>query len=209
MTGQKKAKDLTGERFGRLVVLWRGENIVEPSGATRSAWLCVCDCGETKTVSQHSLSRGLTRSCGCLARERPPKHGMSRSQVYKHWVAMRQRCQNPNHWKYADYGGRGIKVCARWEDFANFLADMGEPEAGMTLDRIDVDGDYEPSNVKWASRREQANNRRNNTTLTYAGKTLTAAEWGRVTGLGKSAIIRRLSRGWPVERVLTEPLKTK
>jgi len=122
---------------------------------------------------------------------------------------MRQRCQNPNNTKYSHYGGRGIKVCARWEDFANFLADMGEPEAGMTLDRIDVDGDYEPSNVKWASRREQANNRRNNTTLTYAGKTLTAAEWGRVTGLGKHVINNRRRAGWPVEKVLTEPLKTK
>lgn len=209
MTGQKKARDLTGERFGRLVVLWRGENIVEPSGATRSAWFCVCDCGETKTVSQHSLSRGLTRSCGCMMREKTPKHGMSRRPVYRQWAAMLQRCNNPRHTHFSHYGGRGIQVCERWHDFMSFFEDMGEPEPGMTLDRIDVNGNYEPGNVKWSSRREQANNRRNNTTLTYAGKTLTIAEWGRVTGLGKSAIKNRLSRGWPVDRILREPLPSK
>ena len=206
MTGQKKAKDLTGERFGRLVVLWRGENIVEASGATRSAWFCVCDCGETKAVSQHSLSRGLTRSCGCLMREKTPKHGMSRTPVYVQWSAMWQRCSNPRNTRYADYGGRGITVCEAWRDFSAFIADVGMPEAGMTLDRIDVNGNYEPGNVRWASRLTQANNRRNNTTLTFAGKTLTLAEWGRVTGLGKGVVLRRHSKGWPVERILMEPL---
>ena len=119
---------------------------------------------------------------------------------------MRQRCLNPNNPKYSVYGGRGITVCERWGDFALFLADMGDPEPGMTLDRIDNDRGYEPGNVRWATRLGQANNRRDNQHITFNGVTLTFAEWGRVTGLGKSTIARRHANGWSVERILTEPL---
>jgi len=205
MAGQRKAKDLTGQRFGKLIVLWRGENIAEPSGAVRSAWVCRCDCGNGCTVPAHSLTRGRTKSCGCLL-GRKQKHGKARSPVYRHWAAMIQRCTNPNHNAFHHYGGRGVTVCDRWRDFTAFLEDMGEPEPGMTLDRICNSKGYEPGNCRWASRRDQANNRKTNVSLTHAGQTLTLAEWGRVTGLGKDAMVRRHKAGWPVERILTEPL---
>lgn len=207
MTGQRKAKDLTGQRFGRLVVLWRAANVAEPSGATRSAWMCRCDCGEGRVVIAHSLTRGLTRSCGCMMREKPIKHGMARTAVYKNWVAMMQRCGNPNHGRFADYGGRGITVCESWREFVNFYADMGEPEPGTTLDRIDNDKGYEPGNCRWATKQEQANNRGVTKFLTFNGQTLSYGDWGRVTGLGRATITRRASKGWPVERILTEPIR--
>ena len=113
---------------------------------------------------------------------------------------MKQRCLY-----HKDYAGRGIKVCDRWHDFAEFHRDMGTPSPGMTLDRIDNDGNYEPGNVRWASRLEQANNRRTNVTLTYKGVTLTLAGWGRSTGFGKDVISGRYTMGWPVEEILTRP----
>ncbi|MGL5737161.1 MAG: hypothetical protein ACRCYS_20055, partial [Beijerinckiaceae bacterium] len=149
----------------------------------------------------------LTRSCGCMMREKPIKHGMARTAVYRNWTAMVQRCTNPNNTRFADWGGRGIKVCDRWRDFANFYADMGEPEAGKTLDRIDNDKGYEPGNCRWATKQEQANNRSVTKRLTFNGQSLSYAEWGRVTGLGRATIGRRANSGWPVERILTEPLR--
>lgn len=207
MTGQRKAKDLTGQRFGRLVVLWRAANVAEASGAIRSAWMCKCDCGNGHVVTAHSLTRGLTRSCGCFARERPSKHGKSGAPVYRHWAAMVQRCTNREWLHYARYGGRGITVCEQWRDFAAFLADMGEPEPGMTLDRIDNAKGYEPGNCRWATRQEQSNNRGNNRYLTFRGLTLTLAEWGRITGLKNGTISQRLKSGWSTERILTDPIR--
>jgi hypothetical protein len=119
---------------------------------------------------------------------------------------MRQRCSNANIPAFKSYGARGITVCERWEKFENFYADVGEPPADMTLERIDNDKGYAPDNVRWASRWEQAQNRRTNTLLTHAGQTLTLAEWGRVTGLGKAAVTRRFNKGWPAKRILTEPI---
>lgn len=204
--GQRIAAKLDGQRFGRLVVLWRGPNKVEPSGATRSAWQCRCDCGTGIVVTGHALSKGHTRSCGCLTKEKPIKHGMARKPIYRVWWMMRQRCENPNFTSFASYGGRGITVCDRWQEFSNFYADMGDPTPGMTLERIDNDKGYNPDNVRWASRLEQAQNRRTNTLLSHAGQTLTLAEWGRVTGLGKQIVTKRFKSGWSPERILTEPV---
>lgn len=197
--------DRTGERHGRLLVLSRAANKVEPSGAVRAQWNCACDCGGTITVPGHSLSRGLTRSCGCLLREKESKHGMSRTAIYRIWNLMRQRCTNANSTHYASYGGRGITVCPEWMEFENFYRDMGDRPAGLTLERIDNDKGYEPGNVRWASRLEQGNNRRTNVFITHDGQTKTVAEWGRETGLGKSTLFSRLARGWSAARTLTEP----
>lgn len=203
---QKTADNLEGQKFGRLEVLWRAANKVEPSGAVRTAWRCACECGNGLVVTGHALKKGHTRSCGCLTKEKPIKHGKARSPVYRHWSAMMQRCGNPNHTHFYTYGGRGITVHESWKTFEGFYAYMGDPLPGQTLDRIDNEKGYGPGNCRWVSRKEQANNRRTNVVLSYAGKALTISEWAGVTGISKWTINNRLKRGWSAERALTTSL---
>lgn len=148
--------DITGIRYGRLTA-------VEYAGDRK--WKCVCDCGNTTNVVTSSLLRGASTSCGCFRSEltvqRNTKHGMADTPMHYRWKNIMQRCYNPNNPGYADYGGRGIKVCDRWHDFTVFYADMGDAPEGMSLDRIDVNGDYAPDNCRWASKNIQARNKRN------------------------------------------------
>jgi hypothetical protein len=155
--------DLTGKRFGRLLVVARAEN----GRGGRRRWVCVCDCGNTTTVFGHCLRRrDATRSCGCLAREqtrvRSLKHGCFGSPEYISWVAMKARCTNPNNKAFPDYGGRGIAVCGKWRaSFIDFLAYVGPRPKGTTLDRWpDKNGNYEPGNVRWATPKQQRGNQR-------------------------------------------------
>ena len=120
---------------------------------------------------------------------------------------MRQRCENPGSTQWPHYGGRGITVCARWQDFANFFADMGERPANCTLDRIDNDGPYSPENCRWATQKEQTNNRRRNRMITFGGETKTLQQWAERTGINHSTILMRFKLGWPVERALTTPVR--
>lgn len=203
---QKTADSLEGQKFGRLEVLWRAANKVEPSGAVRTAWQCSCECGNGLVVTGHALKKGHTRSCGCLTKEKPIKHGRSRAPVYRSWAAMIQRCGNPKTRNFDAYGGRGITVCDKWKTFKGFYEDMGDPAPGMTIDRIDNERGYGPGNCRWASREEQANNCRTNVFLSYAGNTLTISQWTRVTGISKGTIKNRLKRGWSAERALTTPI---
>jgi hypothetical protein len=158
--------DLLGQRFGRLTVVASA-----PSGGKHARWLCACLCGTRKVVYSSNLLRGLTQSCGCLNREISggiTKHAHSNSRngspsaEYVSWQSMKTRCENPSAANFKYYGGRGIMICARWRNsFEDFLADMGfRPSPQHSIDRIRVDGHYEPGNVRWATAKQQANNRR-------------------------------------------------
>lgn len=156
-----------GARYGRLVVIRTASRL---RGHRR--YRCECECGRQVTVRRDNLADGSTRSCGCLEAESRGKssvtHGLSKHPLYKVWQGMRNRCYNERQPHYPRYGGRGIRVCARWlgpDGFPNFLADMGERPDGLSLDRIDNDGDYEPGNVRWATASQQALNRRPKATL--------------------------------------------
>jgi len=167
----QKFKDMTGQRFGRLVCV-----APIPTAGKSMSWECICDCGTIRIVVRGNLLSGGVKSCGCLKSDvsRNSKHGLTNGRnatingkkranrigTYSSWEAMRSRCNNPNNPGYHWYGGRGIKVCERWDDFDNFLWDMGERPEGKTLDRIDVNGNYEKSNCKWSTPLEQTQNRR-------------------------------------------------
>lgn len=151
--------DISGRRFGRLVALERVSN--HPK-SRRTRWKCRCDCGSLVEVVTFNLTQGDTKSCGCLNTDNLRKHGKSYTPEYSVWRGMKQRCLNPKASYYADYGGRGIKVCEKWaNDFGEFYKDVGpRPSSQHSLDRIDVNGNYEPGNVRWATAREQARNTR-------------------------------------------------
>lgn len=200
----RKFVDLTGQKFGRLSVI---------SSAGKSAnnsylFECVCECGNKKIARASHLQRGEISSCGCLQRENReiprPIHGMSGSPTYESWLAMKSRCLYEKHPHYGDYGGRGVTIYAPWLSFERFLTDAGErPSLDHTLDRFpNKEGNYEPGNVRWATRKEQSRNIRSNRLITHEGHTATVAEWSERTGLGGSTIRERLKRGWSVSRAL-------
>jgi hypothetical protein len=176
-----KKSDLTLQRFGMLVAV-RLADSAKNGGAQ---WHCACDCGSEKVVTANNLTRGKAKSCGCASqsfrREKSTKHGHTRfdgftTPTYRSWHSARQRCENEKSRAFPDYGGRGIRFCERWHDFRNFLADMGEKPAGMSLDRIDVNGNYEPGNCRWADQSTQAANKRPRATLQGVDRLLRAAK---------------------------------
>ena len=210
-------KDRTGERIGKLVVIERAANKIEVARSgkksVRACWLCKCDCGNEIVASGHNLSKALsnpnstagTRSCGCLMGKGGLKHGQSTTNSYGAWNNMIQRCTNPNQTAYASYGGRGIKVCDEWLTFEGFIKDMGMRHKKMTLERINNELGYSKDNCKWATRKEQANNRRTNVKLEYNGSVMTISQWADKVGLKKDVLKARIERGWSVERALTTP----
>lgn len=203
--------DISGARFGRLLVLGRDHGARHGKGIP-ARWHCRCDCGSTKSVSGADLRRGDIRSCGCLARELTLKRGfheqgVRRRQWYRCWLGLRSRCNDPGSKDFPNYGGRGIRVCARWDDPFAFYADMGDPPSGASIDRIDNDGPYSPENCRWASVKQQARNRRTSTYLTLGGRTMTVAEWAAEIGVTPTALHKRASKGWGDAQVLLTPFK--
>ena len=195
-------RDLTGERFGRLLVLQR-------DGANKHGqvkWWCECDCGVRKHVLGTLLTKGETKSCGCLHREVTSNvsktHGMSKTPIWSIHRSMMDRCHLPTSQAYDRYGGRGIQVCERWQKFEDFYADMGDKPDGMSLERIDNDGDYCPENVRWASTKEQANNRRNSRWIEFNGQRKTLAQWAEEYGVKLGTLWSRLKLGIPMEEAL-------
>lgn len=159
----KTVRDLSSEKFGRLTALFEFGKSKTPNGTTVVFWLCRCACGNLVKTRGSNLRSGLSRSCGCLRAEveksSAKTHGQTRSPEYQSWRGMLDRCRNSKHVSFHRYGGRGISVCKRWLKFENFLADMGKRPAGLSLDRINNDGNYEPSNCRWATDAEQRANK--------------------------------------------------
>jgi hypothetical protein len=196
-----KLIDITGKRFGRLVVLHR-----VPSHNAKSMWLCRCDCGNQKVILSGSLISGNTTTCGCLKKEVAAnlkyKHGQAAlstiTSEYRIWIAMKTRCYNPKHRHYKYYGGRGIKVCDRWlASFENFFADMGKrPSNKHSIDRYpNTDGNYEPGNCRWATVEEQGRNRTSNRKIVYRSQEMTIGEFIKALGIKgqKSTIYYQLT----------------
>jgi hypothetical protein len=208
--GNMKALDLSGMRFGRLLVIHRVENI-----GKRAAWLCLCDCGANVIVQSTSLTRGNTKSCGCLqkdiARETGSrlltKHGRFKKnkRLYKIWKHIIERCNDTKFKYYKDYGGRGIKICNAWMCFDNFYqwALNNGYSDNLTIDRINVDGNYEPGNCRWATPKMQSRNRRSNKLITFNGVTKTYAEWDEYLGFPAGTIRIRKFREWTDEQAIT------
>lgn len=168
---------LTGRTFGQwLVIQYQGFE------KSKNRWLCLCSCGTMRSVSVTTLLRGLSVGCGCQ-KHGLIKHGMAGTSIYGIWSAMKYRCSNPNAGEYHNYGGRGIKVCERWQSFSNFMADIDpRPSAKHSLDRINVDGSYEPGNVRWATDIEQCNNTRRNVFYELKGVKDTLSNFARKYG---------------------------
>jgi hypothetical protein len=204
---KKGTIDLTGQRFGRWLVIERGKEEDKKTGG--AAWLCRCDCGVEKEVSGYNLRNGISLSCGCYATEllidRLTTHNLTHSPVYNTHRSMLHRCLNPENENYKNYGGRGIKICNEWLELFNFdsWALLSGYKPGLTIERIDNDGNYCPENCTWIPKEEQPKNRRSNQYLTLRGETKTKAEWIRILNIPKSTLDWRLKHGRTIEEALT------
>lgn len=215
-----KAKNLAGLRFGK----WTAIKIVGKNCYGGMMWLCQCDCGTCKPVDGRSLRDGTSTSCGCNKAQKTReagnrgnfKHGGKKERLYNIWNGMKDRCYNPKSKFFHRYGGRGIKVCDEWKhDYVAFRTwaiengfDATKPRKYQSLDRIDNDGDYSPSNCKWRTSSEQCNNKSNNHLVRLGDEVKTITEWSRILGINKSTIEKRLTvYGYTDEEALTTPLK--
>ncbi|MGL5078572.1 MAG: hypothetical protein ACRDBG_22465 [Waterburya sp.] len=190
-------KDLTGQKFGRLTVVKRVEDYVSPKGHKEPKFEVLCTCGcyhkevKSKTVIKRSTIHGHCKR-------------NSKTKTFRIWSAMLSRCNNSNNKKYYRYGARGIKVCERWKEYKNFLADMGECPEKHSIERINNNGNYEPENCKWATAKEQMNNMSSNRLLTWHGESKTVQQWSEITKIKSATIRARIDRGgWSIEKALS------
>ena len=208
--------NLIGKKFGRLLVL---EETDKRSSNQTVIWKCKCDCGNIVYIDTSRLTSGNTKSCGCLSIEsskvpKTIKHGDCNvnsefHRLYYIWKGMRSRCNNKKGQKYKDYGGRGISVCEEWNEYINFKnwALSNGYRNNLTIDRINVDGNYEPSNCRWSDSITQMNNMRTNTHIEYNNETYTIAELARKYNLKQGTLIKRLNLGWNIDDALNRPVR--
>lgn len=205
-------KDLTGQKFNRLTVIRKAKNY---SGG-RTLWVCQCECGKEIFVNGYNLRQGFTKSCGCLQKEIATKncklrtkHNLINSSLYTVWASMKQRCSNKNGLAYKNYGGRGITICDEWvNDFQAFYdwAINNGYKHNLTIDRINNDGNYEPSNCRWVTRSVQAKNRRSNHYITFNSETHIISDWAKLYNIPLNVFCRRLKRGWSFEDAVSKPI---
>lgn len=204
--------DLSGMKFGLLTA-------IKSCGKTKAGqyiWLCQCQCGNHSRVIGSNLIRGNTRACGCVriesARVKNLTHNMAKTRIWNIWTGVRKRCYNKNCKSYKHYGGRGIKMSDSWlESFENFYADMKDGYADhLTLDRKNPDGNYEKNNCRWATSKQQNNNRRNNARIVIDGESKTIAEWADMVGIRQSTISARMRLlQWDAKSAVFEPLHSR
>ena len=191
-------KDLTGKRFGQLLVVKRAKNKIQ-GGQKKTAWICKCDCGNKIIVTGENLKNKITKSCGCLRGE---NHHMRNTRLYSIYTNMKTRCKNNNSSTYRYYGERGINVCEEWDNSFSVFMDWAIKNGyndNLTLDRINVNDGYNPSNCRWVTIEMQANNKRNNIYYTYMGETHTIAEWAKILPISKKNVYQRIERGKSIQ----------
>lgn len=195
--------DIIGKKFNKLTAL---------KMLGKGYYLFKCDCGTIKKIKRYNVISGQTKSCGCYHKETVgsynKRHGLSKHPLYKTWHNMRSRCKNPNATKYYIYGGKGIKVCSEWDNnFKSFYdwSIRSGYKKGLSIDRINSNGDYEPNNCRWTTITKQNNNTSQNHLITYYGKTMTIAQWARYKGLSQKILSERIRRNWSIKRALSTP----
>lgn len=206
-----KVHDLTGQKFGLLTVLG-----LEETNTRKTYWKCLCECGNIKTVRSDSLQCGAIKSCGCIKKQQDRinltanhSHKMSKTRLYHIWQGMKSRCSNPNNPDYQRYGGRGITVCKEWKNsFSEFMkwANKSGYSETLSIDRIDYNGNYEPNNCRWATPKQQSNNRSSNHLVTIGNETMTISQWCEKYGIKLSVIKGKIRNNpkKPIEDIISE-----
>ena len=211
-----KNKNLINQKFGKLTVIEFNAKITK-NKRTRQYWLCKCECGNYKIIEQDHLISGHTRSCGCLKKEiirnKIHKHGLTNTRLFRIWTNIKTRCYNKKLKCYKNYGGRGIAVCNEWlkdfKAFYNWAINNGYSD-DLTIDRINVNGHYEPNNCRWIDIKTQQRNRANNYFIKYNGEEHCITEWGRILGINYGTILYRIKKlKWSIQKAFTEPVKNK
>lgn len=202
-----KAIDITGQKFGRLTAL-KLHHIKKYSRSTHRYWECQCECGNKCFVAQNQLTSGKTQSCGCLQNEYfKSKHNLHNTRLYNIWCNIKARCTNPKHPNYNTYGNKGIIICDEWKtnflSFYNWAVKNGYKD-NLTIDRINVNGNYEPDNCRWVTRKVQGINRNTSKFITYNNKTLCITEWADLYNINRATLSWRLNHGWNIEEALNK-----
>ena len=201
--------DLTWKRFGRLIAVMRSPN----DSNKHSCWIFRCDCGVVKSIRSQSVRIGNTNSCGCLmiefVTEKQKTHGLSNNPCYSVWHGMMARCYDPKNRNYHNYGGRGISVCERWHSMELFVLDNSPRPDGMSIDRIRVNENYEPGNVRWATDEMQSRNKRDSMNVIFNGEEMPASHASIRLGGSTALISSRLKKGWSLEEAMSSPVKSK